>query len=759
MTQHPALRPLALALALAAPATAALAAPGSSSPYRRDAQYTHVEDATSRGINQVNMISCVMSAMRPDALVNQGNYTALVDEGKCNPESRASSDNASSSSSGTSAPSYMKSVVRATRTTNSEPMRVRTWIDMSEGGEEMTIFVNIAASEAPSTTNPYGDFRLDYCGKGTSGPCMMRGYLAGSSSGISYFEIESGGGGGGGSQTKALRLTASGSDSGAGALQFSEQGQTVAYSFAYNSTHFRRSDGTADQCFTRDASDSGTGMSVWRYGLYDAENGERVDVRSGFPIEYTAPNNTRYNGHMGYWGLWLPPEAQAQINNGDTVQRVEYNPNAAPTKTDYTLLKADGRLTRYTKRTRTLASTDGIRFNAFIGNATGFFSGAQSFTQYEMYWDNTAGNFKVTAMMDCSQNGCQTRSLDTVQTVAASYFATQGGVRGWSQALGGDVFIPITGGSLDASTVTVIYRVRDLVYPADLPATLYCLNNCPTSASMSNFFNSQTGSSPYVGATYNNWQPTAASGVITYTTSSTSAVLRDGTNAAVTFTNAQALESQPQYRQGVRTGRLFTSLASAQCDVNPSLYCDNKIHELDVYYEWETGPNQWNQFAALRDGNNNVVSFDPPLQVSYSVPSGAQYGAYAGKSIVLEYGGFGQLWGIPGSCVSRFTNEAVSCDQPESRYVPAFVIPFDETLGRVTRNSTPMLAKWLDREIRFARKPLSACTNAGLSLPTGLTLPSATGLADPSDSTSDIYIGSKPSVTDAPRVIHGEVMY
>jgi hypothetical protein len=227
----------------------------------------------------------------------------------------------------------------------------------------------------------------------------------------------------------------------------------------------------------------------------------------------------------------------------------------------------------------------------------------------------------------------------------------------------------------------------------------------------------------------------------------------------VVFTDSSALQSRPQYQSGIRTGRLFTALADAQCSGNASQYCDQKVDELEVYYQWETGPNQWNQFAAVKDAAGAVVAFDAPLQVSYSVPTGAKYGQYAGKSIVLQYGGFGELWGIPGSCVSRLTNEHVSCDTQDSRYVPAFVIPFDEVLGRVTDGGTTYLAKWLDREIRFARKDTSVCSAAGVSLSSALTLPDASGLQNPSDPASAIYIGEKPVVTGAPRVIDGDVKY
>lgn len=732
------------------------AAPGSGSAYATDPQHTHVEDATSRGINQVNMIMCFMSSMRPDALVNQGDYVALVDQGKCDPEARASTGNSGANNAGSNAPSFMKAIVNSSRGTNTDPMRVRTWVEESEDDFEMTIFVNTSATEAPSQSNPNGVFRIDYCGKGDSGPCMMQGFLEGNADGISYFEIESAGPGG--DSTKALRLTKSGNDSGAGTLQIDDGGQQVAFSFAYNADYFRRSNGVQDQCFSRDAADPDTGMSVWRYGLYDAGTGARITRQSGFPIEYTT-GGTTYHGHVGYWGLWLPSEAN--IANGATVQRVEYQPDQPPTKTDYTLVKSEGRLVKYSKRTRTLAAIDKIKFYTFVSDVTGFFDGATPHQQYGMYWDDAAGNFKVSGVLECTEQ-CQTRDLDAVQTVLPSYFADKGGARGWSQALGGDLFVALhgAGDTVDSSSVQVIYRVQDLVYPNQMPTTLHCLRDCPTAASMAGYFaDGSVQDSPFAAGTFNQWAPVDGSAVVSYTIDANAAVLKDNLGAAVTFTDAEALQSRPQYQWGVRSGRLFTALNDALCTGDPTRYCDHEIESLDTYYQWETGPNQWNQFAAVKDGSGNAVSFDPPLQVSYDVPNGAAYGQYAGKSIVLEYGGFGELWGIPGHCVSRLTNERVSCETQDSRYVPAFVIPFDATLGRVMSNGTPMLVKWLDREIRFARKDPTVCTNAGVTLPSGLSLPSAGALKDPSSSGSDVYIGAKPSIDEAPRVIHGDVMY
>ncbi|MBL8343171.1 MAG: hypothetical protein JNL30_17010 [Rubrivivax sp.] len=746
----------AAATALSLAAAPAFGTPGAGSAYRTDAQHSRVEDATSRGIQQVNTITCYMAAMRPDALVNQGDYLALVDEKKCDEGGRSSAGNAGGSSGGTNAPSYTTATVNSSRASNADPMRARIWLDQSDADFTATIFVNLSATAAPSASNPFGVFRIDYCGRAEGLPgCVMNGFLETGAGGAAYYEVENGG-----SHSKALRLTLAGNDAGAGAMNLQEGGPATHFSFAYNADYFLRGNGVGpDQCFSRDAADAATGMSVWRYGLYDADTGAREERRSGFPVEFSS-GNTTHRGYMGYHGLWLPPDAQA--GNGATVTRVEYNDGAAPTRTDYTLVKAEGRLTRYTKQTRTLASVDKMRLQAFIDDATNFFPGATSFRQYEMYWDQANGDFKVTAMVDCGEGGCQTQTLPSEQSVAPAFFAPRGGLRGFSQSLGGELFVPLAGGgNVDANAVLVAYRTQELVYPADMPATLHCLRDCPTAASIAAFFApGSQATSPFAGSSWNNWQPVPANAVVSYGTQSATALLRDAADQPVVFTDREALQSRPAYMQGVRTGRLFTDAEAARCPQNNAQFCEFRVEQMDVYYQWETGPNSWNQFAALRDAQSNVVRFEAPLPVNYTVPNGAAYGDYAGKTLVLQYGGFGELWGIPGQCVSPQTNEPAACDQPGARYVPAFVIPFDQTLGRVQApGNRTLLVKWLEREIRFARKPLNICTSAGITLPTGLSLPTANDLADPSSAGSPVYIGPKPTVSGAPRVVHGEVMY
>jgi len=748
---------LVLAVSQLLQPTSVHAVPPSDSAYASDAQHSHVEDATSKGFQQVNMITCIMSALRADALVNDGPYTALIDFAKCDPQSRSSTENAGGAAQTTQ---FVTATVDSTRASNSDPMRARVWLDDPDTSGAI-VHVNVSASEPPSDTNPYGEFRLDYCGRVEGDPsCVFGGFLEGSQSGIGYFEREQQQSGSG---TKALRMTTSSATSGAGRLSIDDGGGQALFSFAYDANYYLRSDDAGDQCFARDAQDPGTGMSVWRYGLYDSSSGDRIERQSGFPIHYANGGET-FQGYLGYWGLWLPPAALATVTTGSTIEKVDYSSASEPTRTPYTVVRAGGKLTKYTRHARTLHEIDQIKLTTFVGmEADSFFPGAAPNTQYELYWDEGAGFFRVTAQVSCGPGGCTTQALTPAQTVAASFWSMRGGIQGWSQALGGEVFVDLqnVASPVDSNAVEVTYRSQDIVYPPEMPATLYCLRDCATAASMDAFFApGSIETSPFAAGTANNFQPTAAGSVVTYASDAANALLRDGANQPVVLgIDAETLAQYPMFRPGVRSGKLFVDLGDAECALGSGTYCEWKVNSIDVYYQWETGAESFNQFAAVKDQNDDFVTFEAPLQVNFNVPSGAAYGQYASQNIVLQYGGYGDLWGIPGVCVSHLTNQEVSCDTENARFVPSFIIPYDPVEGVASVGSQTYLVKWLEREIRLARKDVAVCDGAGLSVPVNMTLPTAQDLQDPSDSSSSIYIGVRPTVTGEPRVVHGEVKY
>jgi hypothetical protein len=750
--------------------SAAQAAPTADSAYMTDPQTSYVQDATSDSIGQVNMLSCIMHSMRPDALVNQGPYIALIDKNKCD-ASKSSSSASSTDASAAQAPEYMTAVVDSTRSSNSDPMLVKAWISFSEEGKAITVYAHISATESPSTTNPYGAFRLDYCGilNGAQG-CSLNGVMQGGSGALSYYEADDHGDS---TDVTALQLTSVGTTSGSGSINVQGSDgnggtQTFAYNFAYDPNYFLRADSqSGSECFSRDATDPDTGLSVWQYGLYDSDTGARIDLNAGFPIQYTSGGQA-YQGYTGYYGLSTQAGAPAPTS-GSTVQKVDYA-NGAATTTNYAVVTNGGRLTRYTRQSRTLQSIDKIHFNVFVNNASTY-GLPDSNAQYEMFWDDASSRFMAVAEMRCDQNGCQTSMLPQALALDPALWVSTGGVQGYSQSLGGDLFVNLAGlsGSVDSATTQVVYHVQDLVYPDDatLPATLYCASNCPTAASLQAYLVQGQGNSPYVAGTNNNYAPVSAAGLTVYAT--TNAILTDSAGQAVIDTNLDDYQSALQYQNGLMSGRLFGNLSDAVCPDNatPVDYCDYQINSASVYYVWQTGPGNFNQFAAIKDASGAFVHFDAPLNVNFQVPTGAAYGDYAGTSIVLQYSGFGNLFGIPGSCVSATTNAPVACGTQDSRYVPLFVIPYDPSAspqkGTVTATSnsgsTSYLVKWLQREIRFAVKNPNVCTTANLVAPTNVQLPTAAMLKDPSSSSSDIYLGVRPTLSTAPRVIQGEVKY
>jgi hypothetical protein len=766
--------------ALAASTPAWSTTPPSTSAFVTDKQETFVQDQTSDSIGQVNQITCIMGAMKPAEMVNKGNYVALVNKKSCDSSSRSDTSGSTDSSSGGDQSTYMRAIVNSTRADNSSPMRVKVWVENEEKDRSMDIFVNVVATQAPDSTNPYGVFRMDFAAPNPQAPTSlaMQGYIDATHSSLNYVERDAGGNSA--PEITRLFLQNSGALAGSGAVSFVDHsgnnnaGTTSTFAFAYDSDNFKRAkDGANARCFSRKASDGQS--SVWQYGLYDSTTGDRITVKSGFPVNAKI-GNTTYQGFMGYYGLSFPDSVKNQLSNGMTITQFDGSTNK-----NYTLSTARGRLTKFTKKSRTLSSIDHIPFQFFSQQAIPGLPSEASGKMLQAYWDQANTTFVITGSAQCGNNGCKLKDFSTNgnpspvsisgSTLAGLVF---GGMHSFSNSLGGDLFIPTT--TMTDSTQPVFYREAKLLYPNDANEiqgkTFSCISNCMTSASLS-AFSAQTANSPFAGGEHH--QGVDASTVVSYQMNSQGELTVTGDSNPIVWTGTAEQLNHGNFAGGIRSGRLVTDLTQLQCPSNtpsnsnspnqPSSgtqYCDWKADQVDVYYTWETGANAWNQFAGLKDpSTNNWVTFDPPLSVSYTVPNdSALYGSFAGHSINLQYAGFGQLWGIPGSCVDG-DNKNVSCDTPNARYVPSFSIPDTTGQNVVTdaQDSTKQyLVKWLNKEIRF-KKLTDPTSCATLTLGSTSQLPDTSGLKDPSHSASDIYIGTKPTLTDAPRVIHGVVQY
>ena len=89
-----------------------------------------------------------------------------------------------------------------------------------------------------------------------------------------------------------------------------------------------------------------------------------------------------------------------------------------------------------------------------------------------------------------------------------------------------------------------------------------------------------------------------------------------------------------------------------------------------------------------------MVAFDAPQNIAYTVPNDPAYGSYAGVPILLQFNGFGNLYGIPGNCVDPINNAPVACNVPNARYVPLFSIP-EGAMMTLPNPSTPLIVNKL----------------------------------------------------------------
>jgi hypothetical protein len=342
-----------------------------------------------------------------------------------------------------------------------------------------------------------------------------------------------------------------------------------------------------------------------------------------------------------------------------------------------------------------------------------------------------------------------------VATVNANAFDNEP-ISGWADSYGGNVNIPPTGAPHTLAD-PVYYYVQSTVIPGSAPLALFCLSQCPTAASLAAFQAGNAQSSPYGNGTDQQWFSAASANTVSY--SFDAGGLEDssgGTAVPLVLEQPSRYPSGSMYAQnGINSGRLFDApLSHTNCpSMTPAGTVCEPANPLS-YYTWVTGSQQWQQSLWLISGSK-VIAFDAPQNISYTVPNDPAYGSYAGVPILLQFNGFGNLSGIPGYCVDSVNNATVQCNTPNARYVPLFSIPDGATMT-LPNPSTPLIVKSLNAEIRL--KNLGASASSACASMTLATVPPPTGgTHDPSNSSDAFYIGGKPIVTAAPKVIDGVI--
>lgn len=717
------------------------------SDYMLDEQNIWVHERSADVFGTINEILCMMNQTAYAEMVNLGSYIAQVDIGQCEVEDNASAagEEETNTSSGNTMTEYENWTVNSYHSAG-EPHYVEVWAHQ-EGDEyepAMDIDVLVAITQPSSDANPLGLFTMNFVGSPVGGgqpPATslrsddmgMRGILrtienADGRIGLQFVDRGDFGDEFSFIEQATLYKITDGS-SGSGSMAMTETTgpsgiDEMSSDFAFNENYFLRTKGADSVCLDRENYDE----TVWGYGVYDGTTGMRVERDSGFPIRYED-----YWGWAGYYGIWLPNDIFLDMQGGETVYKIDYNTDGPPTETPFTVFKAPGKTLRHVKQTMTLGEIAGIPLSVWRCEGEGACS------EYRVEYNNDAVKLFVTGVR--SQENYYWVDLQPEPFVPNEF---DWSINGWSQALGGSIqinrFDSETGLEIPISSDSVvIFHSESVVMPTDdVPAVFVCFENCFTDDGV---VPQSSYSVPFEETfSYAAMQGPLADGVtnLTYTF--------DREDMAVKYqgdiVDPTDMTGEHQFGYWMNLVDL-NDVDELRCPFEPYGTCSWKVWDtLDVYYSYETGLNPWNMYSTLQDPNTNeFLSFDPPLMLEYTHTTGTKY--------VLQYEGYRNLHGIPGTCMKD--GEEVSCedsmDDFEVRWVPQFSIPDGSTLTDLQDNE--YLVKGLDKEQRMTLVDTSVCTDAGLTVEHQELL-DISEFVDPD-------IGEEPDVTDPPAVIAGEV--
>jgi len=725
--------------------------PGSlpaNSDYNTDTTQVYVEERSAEAFDIINEILCSLGQTRYDSMLNLGDYKAQIDLSQCssgNDDASKAGQSSQNQSSGSTQPDYEFWVVNSSRADGGSPHIVKAWIHEeanSDSEPEKMMYAKLTITEAVSATNPYGIFTLYFAahpvanGVTDESRTMFRGYLKSEEDAtgkVLLKFIADGGFDVNGDDTNDMTFTekvtvdrSGDGQSGGGSTSMSSAGafgsESASYAFAFNPSYFLRRDALgAEVCLNRTSYDE----TAWRYGMYGS-SGARVNRISGFPLKYTN-GGTDYFGWIGYWGLWFPDSVS--VPDGATVYKMNYGSGA--TEVPYSVARVGGKLKKHTRKTMTLGEIKGIPLQMHDNSDN---------NEYRIEWNGTS--FLKTAVMNRTtwlwEDISPQETLDLTALNQTELYL-------WSEAMGGSTQIKLDSCSWDMganrfscsasdASVVIVY-LENMVYPTDtVPSTFACFENCPDPASL-------TGADPFfdTSAMQNQNVPPDDPSLqyVSYAFSASDMKLKSsGTPVIQSAANNN-------YEWGTTSGPLFepssANLAQLACSWDTGNTCSWQARSnLDSFYTWETGINNWNQFTALRSGSA-YLTFDTPLSVKYARTVGSDTSTY-----FLQYAGFGELWGIPGKCVNKDTGGDTACG-PDTRWIPEFSIPAGATLVNASDNATEYIVKPLEKEQRMQSVGTSNCT--GLTL-TSYTLPDISEFQVPD-------IGTRPTVTAAPAVIGG----
>lgn len=683
-----------------------------NSAYVTDAASIGLYENSLDAIGDANNILCELGLTRFWRFVNNGAYTAQVDPALCGNGPDANEGDGQ-------AVSLHVFTMNSTRASASDPQNVSLWLPLLEGGQPISINGEIVVEEGPSVGDPYGAFTFTYSGfpDGGSAADPVIYAVMQSNAGERGFRFLSGEGdvtvpaANPGDEAELLQVAVERNGNGTGAakitrtIRFNNGGgdsgpQTTTWRVVYDATHVKKQlDANPEVVLAR----TNFKDNVYAYNTYyndGANQGDRVALNSGLGVEF--PNGNY--GWVGYFGAWA--EFPETFTNGGMV-------TSTADDTPYTVVKAPGRLMKYTEAELALASLGTQRFE--------WHSGADRFqiAYSGVEWQRVA-----------IWNGMN-EEWDPVVPATMINVSTEGGYLNlYSQFLG-----PVT--YVDTET-SITYFERELVNGS---SDLFAVSNTVDLRATYEGLKGEISQTEIDNGDVYLATPANISSAHKFVIDGADMTLYhdvngDGSNLEQVGLAAGITPTGGPNEWGMRSGRMVISTAWAGMSTIDDVFSESE------FFVYETGHNEWNQLVGLTDATDEWVTFDRPLEFLYTHSTAQDINGdptYNGQQVLLQYNGPGRLWGIPGEEIDA------DGDGQIDRYFPNFSIADGTVVGS--------MGEFIVRAIGVDQT-LTVDPGAGATLnladADALTVPDPALYVTPE-------IGAEPTVTSPPAVIDGVI--
>lgn len=742
----------------------------SDSDYAKAKQNIYVWLDAVEPISFIDSLLCFTNQSQPLAMAGQGNYNSWNDASRCF-DDKGGEGGDDGQGSGEQVQQFVTIVGNSSQASASDPLIYRGWVEdyagqSGEGEGPTAIKIRGEVRKTPTDANPFGDFTLTYG--------LLPSITASEAQNEGMGEVissETSGGGASFTLYQEDKFTDNSVEvecTTTASVDYNESTETglartgrecsvvggafqadfsAAFALAVNSgfVHMAKASSYAninsatydnEVCLARDSFNN----VVWNYSVYNKTDGSAVDINSGMQLKVDGNGSGDGSdadgfeswGHIGYWGSWR--EDGQSFSDGETVQQATFDDTVGA---EFTVKVAPGRLVKNTVDSVALSSLDGVTFSTWMYESDSYLlstntdfngnTGVADGLEVILEANSTNDGFEVTGIRTFTENGEQ---ITPVSPAVAVPLNSNVVLNMWSRQLGGNVRY-LAG----ASAVRIFTRSfvngsetgTGELFDGTASVTLKCFDRCLKSGiPATDVSDAADQDAVYIDSDY------TSPGTYTFAQSDLTLKLSSVTVGYANTVTKADVENSPYWSWGLNSGPMTTD---TNITTAAGLYA--AIEGGATFYVWETGLEHWQQQTILVNASNQVVAFDPPITIKYTHATENDRNSDAsqnGKVFLLEYGGKGQLWGLP-------------FEENNGRWGPVINLKDGTILGA----SDQYIIKANDVEQRMQSVAASNCT----SLP--LTAPSQ---SVPTGITGDVFgIGSMPDISDEPpAVIDGDVV-